>query len=144
MKTVIFQTENAVFKFTQKEVIEHLIYKHSEYDPDEIARLAEHISPDTSETILTIDDHHYFGYVVLDLINDGIGTVTCIICGKIYDASQLRQLTVGHEKSPFDINQEQKGCLSLFRKKKNPSMFGGRGFTCPEGHKLISMETWKT
>jgi len=144
MKTVILQTENAVFKFTQKEVIEHLICKQSEYDSDEVAQLAELISPDTSETILTIDDHHYFGYAATDLISNGKGTVTCKICKKTYDAGQLKQLTVGHGKSPFDINQEQKGGFSLFRKKKNPSMFGGRGFTCPEGHKLISMETWKT
>ncbi len=144
MKTVIFQTENAVFKFTQKEVIEHLICKQSEYDSDEVAQLAELISPDTSETILTIDDHHYFGYVALYLINDGIGTVSCKICTKTYNASQLRQFAVGHGKSPFNIHQEQKGGFSLFRKKKNPSMFGGRGFNYPEGHKLISMETWKT
>ncbi len=144
MKTVIFQTENAVFKFTQKEVIEHLICKQSEYDSDEVAQLAELISPDTSETILTIDDHHYFGYAATDLISNGKGTVTCKICIKTYDAGQLRQFAIGHGKSPFDINQEQKGGFSLFRKKKNPSMFGGRGFTCPESHNLISMETWKT
>ena len=144
MKTVIFQTENAVFKFTQKEVIEHLICKQSEYDSDEVAQLAELISPDTSETNLTIDDHHYFGYVVLDLISEGIGTVTCIICGKIYGAGQLEEFAIGHGKSPFDIKKEQKGGFSLFRKTKNPSMFGGKGYTCPESHNLISMETWKT
>ncbi len=144
MKTVIFQTENAVFKFTHKEVIEHLICKQSEYDSDEVAQLAELISPDTSETILTIDDHHYFGYVALDLIDDCIGTATCKTCGKTYNASQLRQFAVGHGKGPFNTNQKQKGGFCLFGKRKNPSMFGGRGFTCPEGHKLISMETWKT
>lgn len=144
MKAVIIITENAVFKFTQKEVIEHLICKQSEYDPDEVAQLAEHISNGTSETILTIDDHHYFGYVALDLINDGIGTVTCIICGKIYGAGQLEEFAIGHGKSPFDINQEQKGGFSLIEKRKNPSMFGGKGCTCPEGHNLISMETWRT
>jgi hypothetical protein len=144
MKAVIFITENAVFRFPRRSVKELLIYKHSEYDTDEVPQLAELISTDTSETILTIDDHHYFGYVALDLINDGIGTVTCKICIKTYDASQLKQLAVGHGKSPFDINQEQKGGFSLIEKRKNPSMFGGKGYTCPESHNLISMETWKT
>ncbi len=144
MKTVIFQTENAVFKFTQKEVIEHLICKQSEYDSDEVAQLAELISPDTSEITLSSYGHHYFQYVVLDLIDDGIGTVTCIICGKTYNTGQLRQFAIGHGKSPFDINQEQKGGFSLIEKRKNPSMFGGKEFICPKGHNLLAMETWRT
>ena len=144
MKTVIFQTENAVFKFALKEVKERLICKHSEYDPDKISPLLKLISTDSNETILNPDDHHYFRYVALDLIGSGIGTVTCQICGKIYGAGQLKEFNVGQGKSPFDINQEQKGGFRLFEKRKNPSMFGGKGFTCPEGHELISMETWRT
>ena len=36
MKTVIFHTENAEFKFTKKEVKERLMCKHSEYAPGEV------------------------------------------------------------------------------------------------------------
>ena len=135
---------NAIFRLIQNDVKERLISFHSQYDPDEVAVLLKIISTDTSETILTIDDHQYFGYVTTDLISDGIGIVTCKICMKTYGASQLRQFAVGHGKSPFDINQEQKGGFILFRKKKNPSMFGGKGYTCPESHNLISMETFRT
>ena len=144
MKTVIFQTENVAFKFSQKEVTEHLIAMESEYYSDEVNQLLKLISTDSGKIILSSVSHHYFGYVALDLINAGIGTVTCQICGKSYDAGQLKEFAVGHGKSPFDINQEQKGGFSLFVKRKNSSMFGGRKFNCPEGHKLISMETWKT
>jgi len=140
MKTVIFYNENAVFKFTQKEVKECLICKHSEYDPNEVAKLLT----DCDETILSSNDHHYFGYVALDLFSEGMGSVTCKICEKIYSAGQLKKFAIGHGKSPFDINQEQKGGFSLISKRKMPSLFGGKGFTCPEGHKLISMETWRT
>ena len=144
METVTFQTENAVFTFTQKEVKEHLIFKKTEYDPDELPRLLELISTDSDETILNPDDHNYFGYVVLDLISEGMGTMTCNICCKIYDAGQLKEISVGHGKSPFKINQQQKGGFSLFGKRRMPAMSGGKGFTCPEGHTLISMETWRT
>jgi len=144
MNTVIFNSENAAFKFDKKEVKERLICKQSEYDPDEITQLLELFSTDASETIMAIDDHHYFGYVALDLISEGIGTVTCQICGKSYDAGQLKEFAVGHGISPFDIKQEQKGGFRLFNKRKMPSLFGGKGFRCPEGHKLISRETWKT
>ena len=144
MNTVIFQTENAVFKFTQKEVKECLICKHSEYDPNEVAKLLELISTDCDETILSSNDHHYFGYVALDLFSEGMGSVTCKICEKIYSAGQLKEFAIGHGKSPFDINQEQKGGFSLLGKRRSRSMFGGTGYKCPEGHTLISMETWRT
>ena len=144
MNTVIFNNEIAVFQFTQKEVKERLIGNQSEYDPDEIFQLLELISTDNDETILSSIRHHYFGYVALDLIGSGIGTVTCQICEKTYDAGQLKEFVVGHGKSPLDINQEQKGGFRLLIKSKMPSMFGGRGFACPEGHTLISMETWRT
>ncbi len=144
MNPVIFQTENAVFKFALKEVKERLIRKKTEYVPEEIIRLLNLISTDASETILNPDDHHYFGYVALDLISAGKGKVTCNICGETYEAGQLKQFAIGHGKSPFDINPEQKGGFRLFGKRKNPSMFGGKGYKCPAGHTLIAMETWKT
>jgi len=144
MNTVIFQTENAIFKFSQKEVKKRLICKQSDYDPDEITQLLELFSTDASETLLNSDDNHYFGHVVLDLISAVIGIVTCQICGKSYDAGQLKEFAVGHGKSPFNINQEIKGGIWLFEKRKNPSRFGGKGYKCSAGHILISMETWKT
>ena len=144
MNTVIFNTENTAFKFDQKEVRDHLIGKKTEYAPDGVSQLVKLISTDAGETFLNSDNHHYFGYVALDLIIAGLGNATCKICDKIFKAGQLKEFAIGHGKSPFDINQEQKGGFSLFGKRKNPSMFGGKRFTCPEGHKLISMETWRT
>jgi hypothetical protein len=144
MSTVIFQTEYAVFKFALKVVREHLICKKAEYVPDEVTLLLEHILTDAGETILNSDVHPYFGYVALDLISARVGKVTCKSCGKIYDAGQLKEFAIGHGKSPFDIKQEQKGGYSLFEERRNPSMFGGKGYTCPNNHELIAMETWRT
>ena len=144
MNTVILKTENALFTFNKKEVKERFICNISEYAPDEVSQFTELISTDSDETILSSEDHHYFGYVALDLISTGIGTVNCKICRKTYDANQIKEFAIGHGKSPFDINKKQKGGFRLFGKKKMPSLFGGKGYKCPVGHKLISMETWKT
>jgi hypothetical protein len=144
MNTVIFHTENALFKFRKKEVRESLICKQSEYDPDEITQLLELFSTDASETLLNKDNHNYFGFVALELISSGHGNAICQICDKIYKTGQLKEFTVGHGKSPLDINQKQKGGIRLFNKRKMTSMFGGKGYRCPEGHNLISMETWRT
>ena len=144
MNIVIFQTENTIFTFSKKEVKEHLIFKQTEYAPHEVTQLLELISTDSNETILSSIHHHYFGYVALDLISESMDTVNCKICLKIYDAGQLKEFAVGYGKNPFDINQKQKGGFSLFEKRKNPSMFGGKGYKCPAGHELIAMETWRT
>jgi hypothetical protein len=144
MKTVIFQAENAVFKFALKEVKKLLIGPESEYNPDEAFKLLDIISAERNEAILISDDHDYFGYVALDFIGSGKGTAICKLCDKTYAAGQLKEFVVGHGKSPFDINQEQKGGTRQFEKRRNPSLFGGRKFNCPEGHTLISMETWRT
>ena len=144
MKTVIFQTGSAVFKFSEKEVRDQLSGKGSEYAPDEVPQLLELISTDNDETILNMDDHDYFGHVALDLISTGLGSVTCKLCCKTYAAGQLREFALGHGNSPFDIKKKQKGGIRLFEKRKNSSMFGGKGYKCPVGHTLISMETWRT
>jgi len=144
MSAVIIKTVNAEFKFDQKEVKDFVARKKSEYDRDELAKLLKVISDKRYESFLNSDDHHYFGYVALDLISEGMGTVTCKICGKSYDAGQLKKFAVGQGKSPFAFNHEQKGGFSLFRKRKNPSLFGGKGYKCPAGHELIAMETWRT
>ena len=93
---------------------------------------------------LNSDVHPYFGYVALDLISARVGKVTCKICGETYEAGQLKEFAIGHGKVPFAINPEQKGGIRLFKKRRNPSMFGGKGYKCPAGHTLISMETWRT
>ena len=68
MKTMIFQTENAVFKFNKKEVKERLIRNQPEYDPNEDTQLLKLISTDSDKIYLSSDGHSYFGYVALDLI----------------------------------------------------------------------------
>jgi hypothetical protein len=144
MKTVIFNTENAAFKFDKKEMRDYLIGKKTKYAPDGVSQLLKLISTDGDETILNSDNHHYFGFVVLDLISLGTGTVTCKICKKTYDACQLKEFAIGLGKNPFDIKQELKGGIRLFEKRKMPSLFGGKGYTCPNNHELIAMEIWRT
>ncbi len=77
MNTVIFNTENAVFEFSRKDVKEHLINLTAENSADEAARLLELISTASGETILIPKEHDYFGYIALDLIDAGKVSITC-------------------------------------------------------------------
>jgi len=146
MRTILFKTENAVFEFSRKDVKEHLIILTAENSADEAVWLLELISTASGETILIPNEHDYFGYVALELIDAEKGSVTCVACGKIYNTNELKPITVGHGRSPFDVNLKNKGgAKSLFRRKqKLPAMFGGKGNQCPEGHELIAMITWRT
>ena len=115
MNTVFFRTENAVFEFDRLDLKEPLLEDDTQV------------------------------HIVLDLIASGKGCVTCKICNKLYKPYQLQPITIGSGKSPFDINTGKKrGIKSLFQKKKNPALFGGQGYQCPEGHELISAITWRT
>jgi len=146
MKTVIFNTMDAVFNFDQKEVVELIARKKSEYDLDEVTKLLEHISANTKDTIVIPEEPVFFDYIALDLIGVGHGSALCKTCNKTYLAGQLKSIQVGFGGSPFEIKREQKGVIKrLFTKKrKPPTMYGGKGYDCPEGHNLLSVIIWKT
>jgi hypothetical protein len=59
---------DAVFIFDQKEVVELIARKKSEYDLDEVTKLLERISADSNETIVIPKEPAYFEYIALDLI----------------------------------------------------------------------------
>ena len=146
MKTVIFNTVNAVFKFDQKEVQKFLICKGSEYDQDEVTKLLDLLSADHLESIVIPEEPNYFDRIALDLIGAGKGSALCKSCKKTYLAGQFKSIKVGAGQSPFGIKHEKKGVIKrLFAKKrKPPTMCGGTGYECPLGHNLISVITWKT
>jgi hypothetical protein len=145
-KTVIFNTVDAMFNFDQKEVMKLIARKKSEYDLDEVTKLLEHISANTKDTIVIPEEPVFFDYIALDLIGVGHGSALCKTCNKTYLAGQLKSIQVGFGGSLLDIEREKIGVLKrLFAKKrKPPTMYGGKAYECPAGHNLISVIIWKT
>ena len=143
MITITFNTESAIFEFSQKDVLEHLNPLITEHNGERFTELLELIKTSGEETILIPDKHNH---IALEVIGDGKNSITCKICDKIYKASQLESFVVGHGRNPFDLNIKTKGGIkNLFKRKmKMPAMFGGRGYACPKSHKLISIITWQT
>lgn len=145
MRTVIFKTENAVFEFDLTDVQDHLYHYTSKHNVDEATKLLESLSTQSGRCIDIPKDSQYFGYIALDLIKAGKGSVTCKVCNKIYKPGQLKPVIIGHGETPFSVNLKGKGGIKrLFGKKQNPPMFGGKGYECPVGHELISIITWRT
>jgi len=146
MKAVIFKTQNAIFKFNQKEVKKQIALKISDCESDETNKLLNLISAGNQETIIIPEEPVFFDSISLDLIGSGIGSVLCKACNKTYLAGHLKPIIVGSGRSPLDIQREKKSVFSrLFTKKfKPPTMYGGRGYECLEGHNLLTVITWKT
>jgi hypothetical protein len=145
MNTVNFKTENAVFQFDLKKVKKCLETLATECGVEEENTILKRIAIPRDEPKLIQVKHNYFGHIALELIGAGKGSVTCEICGKMYETQNLKPITIGTGKSPIDVKTRISGGVKcLFAKKRRMSMFGGKGFTCPEGHTLIAMETWKT
>jgi len=145
MRTVSYQGNDAIFKFDIDDVINLLTYYVAEYKSDEAKELIELLSSSSLNLISIPEENEYFEYIILDLIDEGKGSVICKTCNKTYQASDLKVSAVGHGTSPFSIEEKHKGWINIFRKKKrNPSMFGGKEYKCPEGHELISKITWRT
>jgi hypothetical protein len=143
MHTVIFETQNAIFYFDVPDVVSSLKYYAIEHKVSEAAKLLLSIQSPSSESIKI--SFHYFGYIVLDLLGKGKGSVFCKPCQKAYLPVQLQPRPLGFGKSPFSVNFKEKGRIirRLFGKKKRIiCMRGGEAYDCPNGHELISMITW--
>ena len=142
MHTVIFETQNAIFYFDDSDAISILKYYAIEHKVSEAAKLLLSIESSSSESIKISSE--YFGYIVLDLLGKGKGSIFCKACEKSYLASQFRSLPLGFGKSPFLVNLNEKGGIikRLFGKKKRICGSGGQGYLCPHGHELIGMITW--
>ena len=146
MKNAIFTSQNAIFKFDQKEVIKQIIQNRSIYESDEADKLLKLISIGNQETIVLPEEPVFFDSIALDLIAAGHGSALCKTCNKTYVAGQLKPIVVGFDGSPLDIQRERKGLLKhlFMKKRKPPTMYGGKAYECPEGHNLISVIIWKT
>ena len=147
MRTVIYETETAMFQFDHNHVLEHLKQRVFKRPIDDVEKLIDFISATPGETIKIPEKYDYFGYVILKLIEENKGSITCKTCNETYESDQLKQITVGHGTSPFKTTIKRKGGIMkrLFAKReKRMGRFGGTGYQCPKGHELIAMQTWVT
>jgi len=144
MDILIYETDTATFSFERDEITQLL--NRSKNRSQERDDLLNFISSSTEDPIKIPEECYCFPSLALDLVNEGKGSVTCKPCSKTYQAAQLKPITIGHGRTPFSVKIKMKGGIKyLFRKRPRlPGMFGGKGYACPEGHRLITLITWRT
>jgi hypothetical protein len=141
MTTVIYETDNAIFTFSLNDVTQA---SKTANQTEQLKRLLHHLTSSPPDLITIPKQNTDFAYIALDLIKKGKGSITCKTCNKTYRPDQLKLTVAGHGTSPFNL--KEKGGIKMILKKgqRLPGLFGGRGFTCPKGHELISAITWRT
>ncbi len=93
MRALIFENQDGVFKFDQKEVKEIIRCNRSKYDLDQVANLLDLISNECIETIVIPEEPVYFDSIALDLIcADKRVSLFCKTCNKTYMARQLKPI----------------------------------------------------
>ncbi len=84
MNTITFLAEGAIFQFDRKSVIELLEHRKSSYEIRELDTLIQVLSSQPETATLSFEEHQYFGFIAMDLINAGEGSVVCKNCGNAY------------------------------------------------------------
>jgi hypothetical protein len=143
MKTIRFETPDAVFQFTYEEVVTAL---KSHASGDEATELTDFLAVQQGNLIRIPQEKKSFQFAVLDLLASNKGTVFCKACGRKYQASELVSFPVGAGENPLKVKvgYGQSLLKRVFGRQKWMPLFGGKGCKCPEGHELIGLVTWRT
>jgi hypothetical protein len=143
MKTVRFETPDAVFQFTLEDVVTVLKSRASE---DEARELMDFLELQRGDVIEIPQEKKSFLFAVLDLLASNKGNVFCKACGREYQANELISFPVGAGESPLNVKVGYRESLlkRMFGRQKRMPLFGGKGYRCPEGHELIGLVTWRT
>ena len=146
MDTTIFETDNAIFSFALPDVLNLLSSYSSEHQVEEATDLLKILKSTPGDLREVPRENGFFGYVVLDLLDKGKGSIFCKTCQKNYPAKLLQSTSIGFGRNPLTVNlKEKRGIIKrLFGKRIRIGMMGGESYLCPEGHELISMITWIT
>jgi hypothetical protein len=133
MKTVRFETSDAIFQFTYEAVVEVL---HNRASKDEATELIKSLTAQSQDVIEIPQEKKSFLYLILVLLASNKGSVLCKTCGREYQASELASFPVGAGESPLKVKVGYPGSLLkriLGRGKRMP-LFGGKGYRCSRGH----------
>jgi hypothetical protein len=147
MAQIIFETDQAIFRFDAQLIIDHLQHLSRDHNRQNLHCCIDKISTDKAVEINVQTTPNCVFPIAIDLLEQGKGQVFCKPCGRAYEPRSLSLFPIGFGKSPFDVTGVPHNSFfnRLFsRKRRMPGMFGGKGFRCPAGHELIAVTTWIT
>jgi hypothetical protein len=143
MRTVKFETTDAVFSFSLEDVVTVLKGRASE---DEATELINFLAGQPGDVIEIPQEKKSFVFAALNLLASNKSTVFCKACAREYQTSELVSFEVGAGENPFKVKVGYQESLlkRIFGRQKRTPLFGGKGYRCPEGHEVIGLVTWRT
>jgi hypothetical protein len=143
MRTVRFETAEAIFQFPVDDLIEVLKSHDSE---DEATELMDFLKVQNSDVVDMPQDKKPFLYSILDLLASNKGSVFCKTCGRDYQASDLVSFPVGAGENPLKVKvgYRESPLKRLFGRQNRLPLFGGKGYRCPKRDEAIGVVTWRT
>ena len=84
VRNVIYETENAIFKFHLPDVINRLTFYSTEHNVSEATELLRLISSSSDNPVRITEKNNYFQFICLYLVDQGKVNVICKICTHHY------------------------------------------------------------
>ena len=143
MKIIRHKKADAVFQFTLEDFIEALKSNASEDGAKELMDFLQLQVGDLGEIR---QGKRPFLYAILDLLASNKANVFCKTCVREYQAKELICFPVGAGENPLEVKMGYRESLLkrvLGRQKRVP-LVGGKGYKCPEAHRLFRVVTWRT
>ncbi|MFH0786183.1 MAG: hypothetical protein V2B13_01065 [Pseudomonadota bacterium] len=127
MRNVIFEVGNGIFSFNLPDVKHFLACYSSEHQVEEATDLLKVLELESGDARKVPNENGFFGYVVLDLLGKGKGSIFCKTCKKEYPSTELQSNSIGFGKNPLTVNLKEKGefIKRLFGKRIRMGMRGG-------------------
>ena len=100
MKTVKFETPEAVFSFSLEDVVTVLKCSASE---DEATELMGFLTAQSQDVVEIPQEKNSFLFAALDLLASNKGNVFCKACGREYQAKELVSFPVGAGENPLKV-----------------------------------------
>jgi len=150
VRTVIYETDNAIFRLNKSDISNLLKVHSKEYNISQATELLSLISSSSDNPVKIPEKNNYFRYVCLHLVYQSKkGEVTCKICRKSYQLNKIKiikkisgieenLLTLGGAQRCGHINWP-KWIKRIFTEQEPISNFGRINIQCEKGHSVLIM-----
>ena len=110
MDKIIYKTDNGAFEFAKTDVAERLKYHKKELNSLEADMIEKYLSCGGGGCHHNVvpEEYDYFNIIAIQLIEkEKGGEVTCKVCDKTYQASELKSIKVGFGRTPIDEDERR-------------------------------------
>jgi len=152
VRTVIYETDNAIFRLNKSDISNLLKVHSKEYNISQATELLNFISTSPEDPVRIPEKNNYFRFICLYLVDQGKGEVMCKTCRISYPLNEIKikKKFSGIQENLFPVFGKrrsswinwQKLIERIFTEQQSEIANFGRGrvcIQCEKEHKLLGM-----